>query len=299
MRRLFYRLSARQSASGEHFGFKRAHLSAPELHISNGEMNDHNYLPTLMTAGVLILLLGLESWIPAASNRRRRLRHTARNLTRWLLNAVVVALLAAPIIATVAGWTEASRFGLLNLLRLPPAITIVTAILLLDGLLYLMHRANHKIGILWRFHRVHHSDPEMDATTAMRFHTGEILVSSALRLAVIPLLGITLWQLLVYESLMLPVILFHHSNINFPEKVDRWLRALIVSPAVHRVHHSRAQVETDSNYSIVFSFWDRIWGTFQLRRDGRPVDFGLDEYDNDGWQRVSGLLITPFQTANS
>ena len=262
-------------------------------------MNDHDYLPTLVTACVLILFLALESWIPAAGNRHRRLRHTARNLTLWLFNAVVVALLAAPLIANVAGWTEASRFGLLNLLRLPPAITIVTAILLLDGLLYLMHRANHKIGLLWRFHRVHHSDPEMDATTAMRFHTGEILISSALRLAVIPLLGITLWQLLVYESLMLPVILFHHSNVYFPEKVDRWLRALVVSPSIHRVHHSRIRVETDSNYSIIFSFWDRICGTFRLRKDGRPVDFGLAEYDGEAWQRVSGLLITPFQIAKS
>jgi sterol desaturase/sphingolipid hydroxylase (fatty acid hydroxylase superfamily) len=106
---------------------------------------------------------------------------------------------------------------------------------------------------------------------------------------------ITLWQLLVYESLMLPVILFHHSNVYFPEKVDRWLRALVVSPAIHRVHHSRIRVETDSNYSIIFSFWDRIGETFRLRKDGRPVDFGLAEYDSEAWQRVSGLLITPFQ----
>jgi sterol desaturase/sphingolipid hydroxylase (fatty acid hydroxylase superfamily) len=116
----------------------------------------------------------------------------------------------------------------------------------------------------------------MDATTAIRFHTGEALISAALRLALVPLLGITLRQLLLYESLMAPVILFHHSNVKFPEKVDQWVRALIVTPAIHRVHHSRMRFETDSNYSIVFSFWDRIAGTFQLRRDGRPVNFGLD-----------------------
>ncbi|MCI0663544.1 MAG: sterol desaturase family protein [Acidobacteria bacterium] len=262
-------------------------------------MNDLDHVPTLVTASGLILLIALESWLPAAVNRRRRLRHVARNLTLWLLNALVVALVAAPLIASVAGWTEESRFGVLNLLNLPPAIATLMAILVFDGLLYLMHRANHEIGFLWRFHRVHHSDPEMDATTALRFHTGEILISSALRLAVIPLLGITLWQLLAYETLMLPVILFHHSNVNFPEKVDRRLRALIVSPAVHRVHHSRARVETDSNYSIIFSFWDRICGTFRLRKDGRPVDFGLDEYDGEEWQRVSRLLTTPFQAADS
>lgn len=258
-----------------------------------------HYLPTLVTACGLILLPALESWLPAAGNRRRRLRHAARNLTLWLLNVLALALLAAPSIANVAGWAEESRFGLLNLLSLPPAIATVTAILLFDGWLYLWHRANHKLSFLWRFHRVHHSDPEMDTTTAIRFHTGEVLISSALRLAVIPLLGITLWQLLVYESLMLPAIMFHHSNVRLPEKVDRWLRALVVSPAVHRVHHSRVRVETDSNYSIIFSFWDRIGGTFRLRKDGRPVDFGLAEYDDEEWQRVRGLLSTPFQIANS
>ncbi len=257
-------------------------------------MNDHDYLPTLAPACGLVLLLALESWLPAASNRRHRLRHAARNLTLGGLNALALTLLAAPSIAMAAGWTGESRFGLLNLLSLPPAIATVTAILLFDGWMYLWHRANHELSFLWRFHRVHHSDPEMDATTAIRFHTGEILISSALRLAVIPLLGLTLWQLLVYESLMLPVILFHHSNVKFPEKVDRWLRVLVVSPAVHRVHHSRAQVETDSNYSTVFSFWDRIGRTFRLRKDGRPVNFGLDEYESEEWQRMSGLLTTPF-----
>src|SRR5215467_5620740 len=262
-------------------------------------MSNHYHLPTLATACGLILLLTLESWLPAAGNRRRRLRHTARNLTLWFLNALALGLLAAPSIANVAEWAEERRFGLLNLLSLPPAVATFMAILLFDGWLYLLHRANHKFGFLWRFHRVHHSDPEMDATTAIRFHTGEVLISAALRLAVIPLLGITLWLLLLYESLMAPVILFHHSNVKFPERVDRRLRALVVSPAVHRVHHSRMQLETDSNYSIVFSFWDRIGGTFRLRQDDHPVNFGLDEYDGEEWQRVSRLLTTPFQTANS
>src|SRR5215475_12927790 len=262
-------------------------------------MNVRSYLPTLVTICCLILVLTIESWLPAAGGRNYRLRHVARNLALGLLNALAVAALAAPLIANIAWWAERSRFGLMNLFGLPPVITTGAAILLFDGWLYLLHRANHKFGFLWRFHRVHHSDPEMDATTAVRFHTGEVLISSALRLAVIPLLGATLLQLLVYESLMMPVILFHHSNVNFPEKADRWLRAVVVSPAIHRLHHSRARVETDSNYSIVFSFWDRLWGTFRLRNDGRPVDFGLSEYDGEEWQRVSRLLTTPFQTSNS
>ncbi|HNG31441.1 MAG TPA: sterol desaturase family protein [Blastocatellia bacterium] len=190
------------------------------------------------------------------------------------------------------GWSKS--FGLLRLVQLPPATATVAAIVLFDGWMYLWHRANHKIGFLWRFHRVHHSDPEMDATTATRFHTGEILISSALRLAVIPLLGITVGQLLAYEMLLLPVILFHHSNVQFPEKMDRWLRLLIVTPAIHRVHHSRLRDETDSNYSSVFSFWDRIAKTFRLRWDGQPVNFGLNEFGAKRWERLPSLLRMPF-----
>lgn len=240
-------------------------------------MNDHDYFPTVMAACGLILLFALENWLPAAADRRLRLRHAARNLTLGLLNAVAIALLASPFITQVAGWVEESRFGLLNLLNLPPALGAATSILLFDAWMYLWHRANHELGFLWRFHRAHHSDPEMDATTAVRFHIGEILISSALRLAVIPLLGITIHQLLVYEMLLLPVILFHHSNVLFPERLDRWMRLVIVTPAIHRLHHSRLRLETDSNYSSIFPFWDRIAGTFRLRRDGQQVNFGLDD----------------------
>jgi len=256
-----------------------------------------NYLPTIIAAGGLILLLALESWLPAAIGRYRRLRHMARNLTLGLLNAALLAFFATPLITQVAVWAEENRFGLLRLLNAPSMIAVVAAILLLDAWMYLWHRANHELGFLWRFHRVHHSDPEMDATTAVRFHTGEILISSALRLAVIPLLGITIYQLLFYEMLLLPVILFHHSNVRFPERLDRRLRPIIVTPAIHRAHHSRLRMETDSNYSSVFSFWDRMAGTFRLRRDGRPVNFGLDEYDGEEWQRLSGMMVMPFPLA--
>jgi len=250
--------------------------------------------PTLIAAFTMLLLLELESWIPAAADRQHRVRHAMRNVTLGLLNAVVAALLVAPLLAGLSLWAENNGFGLLRMVPLPPAAAMVAAILMFDGWMYLWHRANHQIGFLWRFHRVHHSDPEMDVTTGIRFHTGEILISSALRLAVVPLLGITIGQFLVYEILLLPVILFHHSNVRFPERIDRWLRLVIVTPAIHRVHHSRQQVETDSNYSSVFSFWDRIAGTLRRRRDGQPVNFGLDEYDREGWQCVIGLLTTPF-----
>src|SRR5262245_48646333 len=160
-----------------------------------------NYSPTLITVCGLILLWMLEKRLPAALGRRNRLLHAVRNLSLGLLNAFLLALLAAPLIAQFASWADNSGFGLLRLFHLPYVISTIAAVLLFDGWMYVWHRANHQLHFLWRFHRVHHSDPEMDATTAIRFHTGEILISSALRLAVVPLLGITLSQLLVYELL--------------------------------------------------------------------------------------------------
>ncbi|MBI1760029.1 MAG: sterol desaturase family protein [Acidobacteria bacterium] len=254
--------------------------------------------PAFIAVLSLIFLFGLESYFPAARGRRQRWRHACLNLTLGGLSSITIGLLTAPFIAQVMGWAEQSGFGLLRMMLrvipLPPVAATVAALLLFDAWMYLWHRANHELGFLWRFHRVHHSDPEMDATTAFRFHAGELLLSSLLRLAVLPLLGISLGQLLVYEMLLLPVILFHHSNLRFPAWLDRWIRLVIVTPAIHRVHHSRLKLETDSNYSSIFSCWDRIAGTFRLRLDMTPVNFGLDKYGDAAWQRFSKLLVMPF-----
>jgi sterol desaturase/sphingolipid hydroxylase (fatty acid hydroxylase superfamily) len=257
-------------------------------------MIDLSHAQTITAAFGLVSLWALESWLPFMKGRRQRLRHAARNLTLGLLNVVVIALLAAPLVVRVVAWAEHSGFGLLHIIDLPVVASALLALLLLDGWMYLWHRANHRLPLLWRFHRVHHSDPALDVTSAVRFHTGEILISSALRLALIPLFGVSLWQLVLYDALLLPVIQLHHSNVRFPERWDRWLRILIVSPAIHRVHHSRIRVETDSNYSSIFSFWDRLGRTFRRRRDVENVRYGLDSYDEEKWQRLTGLLQTPF-----
>lgn len=257
-------------------------------------MIDLSHAQTITSAFGLVSLWTLESWLPFMKGRRDRLRHATRNLTLGLLNAAVMALIAAPLVVRLTAWAEHSGVGLLRLINLPVVLSTLLALLLLDGWMYLWHRANHCVPLLWRFHRVHHSDPALDVTSAVRFHTGEILISSALRLALIPLLGVSLWQLFLYDALLLPVIQFHHSNVRFSERWDKWLRLLIASPAMHRVHHSRIRVETDSNYSSIFSFWDRLGRTFRQRRDVENIRYGLDNYDDEKWQRVTGLLHTPF-----
>jgi sterol desaturase/sphingolipid hydroxylase (fatty acid hydroxylase superfamily) len=257
------------------------------------------HISTITAAFGLVSLWALEGWLPFMKDRQQRLLHATRNLTMGLLNAVLIALLVAPLMVFVAAWAESSGIGLLRLVSLPVVASTILALLLLDGWMYLWHRANHRFPQLWRFHRVHHSDPALDVTSAVRFHAGEILISSVLRLALIPLLGVSLWQLLLYDALLLPVIQFHHSNVRFPERWDRWLRLLIASPAMHRVHHSRIHVETDSNYSSIFSCWDRLGRSFRWRLDVENIRYGLEGYDEVKWQRVAGLLQTPFNASVS
>lgn len=223
----------------------------------------------------LVILLALEQGIPAMPGRRGVWRHGAWNLGLGTINAVALGLLAAPLLRWATVWAEARGIGLARVLPLPEAVAIGLALVAFDGWMYLWHRANHVVPLLWRFHRLHHSDPAMDATTTVRFHPGELAISTLLRLAVLPVLGLRIEHLLVYEVVLFPVILFHHSNVRFPEKIDRVVRTVLVTPAMHRVHHSKRQIETDSNYGSVLSIWDRLGRSFRRRRDGSAIEFGL------------------------
>lgn len=249
----------------------------------------------------LILLFAWESIQPFYGYFRgaikKRGKHAFRNLTLGALNSVLVAGIFVGLWFAASVWADEYRFGVMHWLQdgfgLLVWIHAVGAILLFDAWSYLWHRINHEIPFFWRFHRVHHSDPNMDVTTANRFHIGEIFFSSLFRIPLIALLGIYLWELVLYETLMFAVVQFHHTNIDIPEKVDRILRTVIVSPNMHRVHHSRWQPETDSNYSSLFSFWDRLARTFRLNPNPKEIKLGLDEFDREDDQTVRGMLRTP------
>jgi len=152
---------------------------------------------------------------------------------------------------------------------------------------------NHRVPFLWRFHKVHHSDPHMDVSTANRFHFGEIILSSILRIPVILLLGAELWHLALYEAILYPVVQFHHANIGVGRRLDRFLRLFITTPEMHKAHHSRWQPETDSNYTSLLSIWDRVFRSFRLRKDPHEIQLGLDGYDEPQKQTLWGLLRTP------
>jgi sterol desaturase/sphingolipid hydroxylase (fatty acid hydroxylase superfamily) len=216
--------------------------------------------------------------------------------TNALLNAVVFA----GVWLWASTWARNNEFGLLYWFGdVVPVLSglprVVIAVLLFDLWMYAWHYINHKVPFFWRFHRVHHSDAQMDVTTATRFHTGEILFSGILRVPVILLLGMQLWELFIYEILAVIVVQFHHANINLPGKLDDILRWVIVTPHMHKVHHSRWQPETDSNFSTIFSIWDRLGRTFRLHDPLDTIELGLDEFDNEKDQSVRGLFRTPFK----
>ncbi len=253
-----------------------------------------------LKAGIVACSFGAvlvwESLLPIQAGRRGRLAHIARNL---LLGAVNTVIGAAALVVLIGPMCEASargRLGVLHHLPTPPWIAWVVGLVLMDGWMYVWHRLNHRVGFLWRFHAVHHSDAEMDASSAVRFHTGEIVLSSVARLAVAPLLGLVQGQIVLYETALLPVILLHHGNVRLPGRVDRLLRCLIVTPGMHWVHHSQRRVETDSNYGSVLSIWDRLGRSFRLHWPLDEIRLGLSYFTERSRRTLGGMLAAPFRT---
>ncbi len=250
------------------------------------------------SAGVLIALLAWESFAPCYGFFKNRLKHrVSHGLINFLLtfaNALLIGIVFRYALwykATV--WADQNGVGLLNSVELPLWTSTLIAVLLLDIWTYWWHRISHVIPMLWRFHRVHHSDPKMDVTTANRFHFGEITISSLLRVPVLLLIGADLWQLTLYEALMFPVVQFQHANIRLPEKLDRLIRVLFTSPAMHKVHHSDYYKETNSNYTSLLSVWDRVFGSFRVRPDLENIRLGLKEFRSDEEQTIVALLMNP------
>ena len=243
---------------------------------------------------VLLLVESVHPFFGLFRDRRERGLHLLRNLALGVLNALLVAVIFAGLWVTAAAWAERNGVGLLHFLELPAWLHALGALLLLDMWTYAWHRLNHRIPVLWRFHRVHHADAAMDVTTASRFHVGELVLSSALRIPLILGLGINAWELVLYETLMFAVVQVHHANVMLPAWLDRALRTVIVTPAMHKVHHSRLQPETDSNYSALFSWWDRLFRSFRLRARPEEIHFGLDDFDAEDDRTLRGLLAMPF-----
>ena len=239
-------------------------------------------------------------WEAAAPRRRAAFTRRARwphNLGLLVLDGVVVRLVApgAAIAVAIAG--EAHGWGLVNALALPAWIAVPLAIILLDLAIYFQHVTFHAVPALWRLHRVHHTDLDFDVTTGTRFHPIEILISTLIKMAAVAAIGAPAVAVLVFEVLLNATAMFNHANGRMPVWLDRWVRLLVVTPDMHRVHHSVAYNETNSNFGFNLPWWDRLFGTYRAQPAAghEAMTIGVDAFRSPADLRLDRLLIQPFR----
>jgi sterol desaturase/sphingolipid hydroxylase (fatty acid hydroxylase superfamily) len=250
---------------------------------------------------VLLVLCGLlwsiESLAPLYQYRNSRLRHALPNVALTVILVLTNVMLSFSS-AYVAALAQRNGVGLLTLFTLSTWTYVLVGIAALDLFGYFAHLLLHKSWLGWQFHRVHHSENAVDVTTAFRQHPGETVWRLVWQLAAIAVFGIPLWIVVIYLSLSALNAQFEHANIRLNHRLDHFVRLLFVTPHMHKVHHSRDQKETDSNYSNIFSFWDRIFGTYTQTVDFRKLHYGLDGFDVPERQSLRGLLRMPFVNYN-
>ncbi len=218
------------------------------------------------------------------------------NFTLTIIVFVFASLLISPISQFTINLTHIHRFGLLSLLPISNWLLFVIGFLLMDLTFYYWHRLNHEIPLLWRFHNVHHADPDLDVTTSMRFHCVEIAYSSVFRLIQLGLLGVNPFTFFCYEFVFQACTFFHHSNMKLPIRFERILNKIIVTPRMHGIHHSNYREETNRNYSVVFSFWDRLHQTIKLNIPQQAITIGVPGYLRSTDNTLINLLLMPFKT---
>ena len=233
----------------------------------------------------------------------RRALNTSKPL-RWInnlglvfLNSIVLRLLFPAAAAGVALFADQQGWGLLNYYQLPFLLSVFIAVVLMDFVIYLQHVMVHAIPVLWRLHRVHHADLDYDVTTGARFHTLEIILSMLIKFATILLLGPAVVAVIIFEVMLNATAMFNHGNVKLPLSVDRILRLFLVTPDMHRVHHSVEDNETNSNFGFSLPWWDRLFGTYrdQPREGHEGMTIGIHKYrDAKQVDRLPGMLMLPF-----
>jgi len=229
-----------------------------------------------------------------SGNFKLKIIHAFRNGSMGFLNRIFVWICFVPLWDWITQFYVEKHIGVLNQFSMEKNLHLICSIIILDFVAYIWHKFNHEWSFLWKFHKVHHTDPYMDVTTAVRFHIIEIILSAILRTGVILTMGVPVLHVFIYETILFFVIVFHHANIALPEKFDRIIRVFIVTPAIHKVHHSCEQLETDTNYSSLFSIWDRIFGTLCLKKNLKEINFGLNGFDEKKSQTIIEMVKIPF-----
>ena len=230
------------------------------------------------------------------------LRRASRPLlARLLVNICVAALafatsmlLVRPAAAATLQWAWERPFGMVHVVPMAPGAQFVVSFLLMDLTFYWWHMANHRVPFLWRFHTVHHIDPDLDVSTAFRFHPGEVALSAGFRVLQISAIGLSSGMFAAYELVFQANTLFHHSNVRLPIRLERWLNLIIVTPRMHGIHHSQVRDEAESNYSVILPWWDRLHRTLGLNVPQSEITIGVPAYSDPADNTVSHDLLLPF-----
>ena len=254
-------------------------------------LSDQSRLLALIIGATILWCV--ESLGPLYGYDKHRLRRAVPNIALTAL-LIVTNLALSVITAAVANFANSERLGLFFLFALPSWLTTLFGIMALDLFTYFAHVLMHKTSLGWRFHRVHHSDKEVNVTTAFRQHPGETVWRILWYVLAIAIFGIPPWVVLLYLVISTLNAQLEHTNIKLFAPLDRVLRLLLVTPNMHKVHHSREQNETDSNYSNIFSIWDRVFGTYTPTVDFGRLSYGLDGFDDAKKQTLPALLKLPF-----
>lgn len=252
------------------------------------------WLSASLVAGAFGLLWLWERRRPLRREVEPKLRRNARNLAVAGMAAVSLQLVERPVIQPLTGLVERRGWGLLKLVRLPKWLEVALAVVLMDYTLYVWHVFTHRSRFLWRFHVVHHVDLDLDASTALRFHFGELAISTGWRAGQVFLLGVSPLSLNVWQTFLMLSILFHHSNVELPFEVERRLNRVFVTPRMHGIHHSMIEDETNANWSSGLTVWDWLHGTLRLNVPQSEIEIGVPAYRETREVELVKILKLPF-----
>ena len=258
------------------------------------------YEPLIRLAAFLGVFGAVAVWEARFPRRRRALNRLARwphNLGLLAVDIITLRLLAPGAAIAVAFAGEARGWGLLNALAMPGWSAALLAVVLLDLAIYFQHVMFHAVPTLWRLHRVHHADLDFDVTTGIRFHPLEILISTAIKCAAVAAIGAPVVAVVIFEVLLNATAMFNHANASVAQPFERWLRWLVVTPDMHRVHHSLRYEESSSNFGFNLPWWDRIFGTYraQPKAGHEAMTIGVDAFRAPKELRLDRLLVQPFR----
>lgn len=256
------------------------------------DLSHYDSIRALVLGMVLLAIMLLEQRLPNTGLHRP----WRTNLGLWLADTVLMRIVCGACGLAVAVWADSSGVGLLHVLAAPDALAIVCSVLALDGVAWLWHGANHRLPWLWRWHRVHHAEQAFQVTTALRFHPGELLLALPVRLLAIVTFGVTPLALLVFEICFGVMNLLVHANVDLPRRWDAVLGKLLVTPAMHRLHHARDETFLNSNFATIFAFIDRLAGTWRAGRPGDPIDTGLPGSGYSDAMSLCDALVAPFHS---